>query len=81
MYLEPLHCLIYFVDDRPGHDLRYGLDSTKIRNKLGWKPKREFDESLKKTIDWYQENRDGWKNIITDEMLDPTPWKKYRDQK
>jgi len=71
--------LIYFVDDRPGHDLRYGLDSTKIRNELGWKPKREFDESLKDTIDWYQENRDWWKEIITDEMLDPTPWKKYRD--
>jgi len=71
--------LIYFVDDRPGHDLRYGLDSTKIRNELGWKPKREFDESLKNTIDWYQENRDWWEEIITDEMLDPTPWKKYRD--
>jgi dTDP-glucose 4,6-dehydratase len=70
--------LIYFVEDRPGHDLRYGLDSSKIRDELGWKPKRKLDEALEFTINWYQENRDWWESIVTDEMLDPTPWKKYR---
>ena len=70
--------LIYFVEDRPGHDLRYGLDSSKIRDELGWEPKRKLDEALECTIKWYQENRDWWESIVTDEMLDPTPWKKYR---
>ncbi len=71
--------LMYFVEDRPGHDLRYGLDSSKIRNELGWKPKRKFDESLISTIKWYQENKKWWEEITTEEMLDPTPWKKYRN--
>ena len=70
--------LIYYVADRPGHDLRYGLDSTKIRHKLGWKPKIQFNSTLTETIDWYLENESWWKNLATDEMLSPTPWKKYR---
>jgi dTDP-glucose 4,6-dehydratase len=70
--------LIYYVADRPGHDLRYGLDSTKIRHKLGWKPKLQFNNTLSETIDWYLENESWWKNLATDEMLSPTPWKKYR---
>ncbi|HEV2193264.1 MAG TPA: dTDP-glucose 4,6-dehydratase [Nitrosopumilaceae archaeon] len=70
--------LIYFVDDRPGHDLRYGLDSTKIRHELGWKPQWKFEEELQNTINWYQQNRDWWEGLANDEMLDPTPWKKYR---
>lgn len=70
--------LIYFVEDRPGHDYRYGLDSTKIRNELGWKPKRSFDEDLKSTIDWYLENNEWWEELVDDEMLSPMPWKKYR---
>lgn len=70
--------LIYYVADRPGHDLRYGLDSTKIRHKLGWKPKLKFNITLSETIDWYLENESWWKNLATDEMLSPTPWKKYR---
>ena len=70
--------LIYYVTDRPGHDLRYSLDSTKIRHKLGWKPKQKFDKSLIETIDWYLENQDWWKSLATKEMLSPTPWMKYR---
>lgn len=70
--------LIYYVTDRPGHDLRYGLDSTKIRHKLGWKPKLKFNTTLSETIDWYLKNESWWKNLATDEMLSPTPWKKYR---
>lgn len=71
--------LIYFVEDRPGHDLRYGLDSTKIRHELGWKPKWKFGEELQNTIYWYQQNKKWWKELADEEMLDPTPWKKYRN--
>ena len=78
-YMKKPKDLIYYVEDRPGHDLRYGLDSSKIRNELGWKPKRKFNEALEETIKWYQENRRWGEEITTDEMLDPTPWKKYRD--
>ena len=70
--------LIYYVIDRPGHDLRYSLDSSKIRHKLGWKPKQKFGESLTDTINWYLENQNEWKNLATKQMLSPTPWKKYR---
>ena len=70
--------LIYFVEDRPGHDLRYGADSSKIRDKLGWKPQYTFEEGLKNTINWYVSNENWWKPIATEDMLDPTPWKKFR---
>ena len=70
--------LIYFVEDRPGHDLRYGVDSSKIRDDLGWKPRYSFEEGLKSTIDWYISNKEWWEPITTENMLDPTPWKKYR---
>ena len=52
---------IHFVKDRPGEDTRYSLDSTKIHEKLGWKPKINFDEGLEKTIQWYISNKDWWK--------------------
>jgi len=70
--------LIYFVEDRPGHDLRYGVDSSKIMDNLGWKPRYSFEEVLKSTIDWYISNKEWWEPIATENMLDPTPWKKYR---
>jgi dTDP-glucose 4,6-dehydratase len=70
--------LIDYVIDRPGHDLRYSLDSSKIRHKLGWKPKQKFDKSLSETVNWYLENKAWWKNLATKQMLSPTPWKKYR---
>jgi dTDP-glucose 4,6-dehydratase len=52
--------LIKYVKDRPGHDFRYSLDSSKIRRKLAWKPSRKFDEGLEITIKWYQENLEEW---------------------
>lgn len=52
--------LIEFVDDRPGHDRRYAIDSTRIKNKIGWQPKVNLEEGLKKTIDWYVSNKDWW---------------------
>src|ERR1035437_2583804 len=52
-----------YVKDRPGHDRRYALDWSKIKNELGWEPMHEFDEWLKRTVEWYRENQDWWKNV------------------
>lgn len=57
-YLGKSEDLINFVEDRKGHDYRYAIDSTKIENELGWKPKMNFDEGIRKTINWYLENLD-----------------------
>ena len=65
---------IEFVEDRPGHDFRYSMESTKIRNTLGWSQKKKFEEGLKKTIDWYLENKEWWMNL-DQKMLGATPWK------
>ena len=56
--------LIEYVKDRPGNDRRYALDSTKIREHLGWKPKYIFDKSLQETISWYLNNREWWEKIV-----------------
>ena len=65
--------LIEFVDDRPGHDLRYSLDSSKIRKSLKWAEKTTFQEGLEKTTEWYLKSDN---QSITKESLNPTPWKK-----
>jgi len=67
--------LITFVEDRPGHDVRYSLDSSKIRSKLGWRPKFSFEKALKETVDWYLNNKWWWKPLATEKILHPTPWK------
>ncbi|HLC65152.1 MAG TPA: dTDP-glucose 4,6-dehydratase [Candidatus Nanoarchaeia archaeon] len=61
--------LVKLVKDRPGHDLRYSLDTTKIR-KLGFKPKVDFDEGLQRTVNWYKANRWWWKRIKSGEYLE-----------
>ena len=66
--------LIEFVEDRPGHDLRYSLDSTKISEKLEWKIKMSFEEGLKNTVQWYLDNPELL-NTVSSTALDPTPWK------
>ena len=55
--------LITFVQDRPGHDLRYAIDATKIEKELGWKPAETFATGIRKTVAWYLENKQWWQNI------------------
>jgi dTDP-glucose 4,6-dehydratase len=66
--------LIEFVEDRPGHDIRYSLDSSKIRG-LSWKPKHSFKEGIRKAVEWYMENEWWWKPLVTERVLHSTPWK------
>jgi dTDP-glucose 4,6-dehydratase len=65
--------LIEFVEDRPGHDIRYSLDSSKI-GKLGWKPKHGFEDGLKETVEWYLKNEWWWKPLADEKVLHPIPW-------
>lgn len=55
--------LIRYVQDRPGHDRRYGIDPTKITEELGWKPKHNFETGIKETIQWYLNNKEWWRRI------------------
>jgi len=73
--MEKPRSLIEFVEDRPGHDLRYSLDSTKIRTQLGWKPKHNITEALESTVTWYMSNEAWWKPLATRKILHPTSWK------
>jgi dTDP-glucose 4,6-dehydratase len=66
---------IEFVEDRPGHDLRYSLDSSKIRDELGWRPEHGFKEGIEETVRWYLENEDWWRPLADARVLHPTPWK------
>lgn len=61
--------LITYVKDRPGHDRRYALNIAKIKNLLDWHPKYKFEEGIKKTIDWYLNNRQWWEQVKTGEYL------------
>lgn len=62
--------LISFVKDRPGHDLRYAIDASKITDELGWKPSVQFSEGLEKTIDWYLENNEWLQNVTSGAYLE-----------
>lgn len=66
--------LIEFVEDRPGHDVRYSLDSSKIRW-LGWKPIHSLEEGIKQTVEWYLDNEWWWRPLIDESILHPAPWK------
>ncbi len=59
--------LIRYVKDRPGHDMRYAIDPTKLENELGWKPEYNFDTGIRQTIEWYLNNKEWWQNIISGE--------------
>ncbi len=62
--------LIRYVPDRPGHDRRYALSNDKIRAELGWSPKHRFEEAMRQTVRWYQENEWWWRKIKTGEYLE-----------
>ena len=66
--------LIEFVEDRPGHDQRYSMDSTKISKNLGWSTQTKFEDGLEKTISWYLENPEIWKDLPSN-IFESTPWK------
>lgn len=61
--------LIRFVKDRPGHDRRYAMDSSRIRRELGWTPAHGFDQALEATVRWYVDNRKWWENVRSGEYL------------
>ncbi|MEM3886354.1 MAG: dTDP-glucose 4,6-dehydratase [Candidatus Methanomethylicia archaeon] len=67
--------LIEFVEDRPGHDIRYSLNSSKIFREFGWRPKYSFEEALESTVEWYVKNEWWWKPLVDERILHPTPWK------
>ena len=60
---KPRRELITYVTDRPGHDRRYAIDSTKIETELGWKPEESFASGLQKTVEWYLSNA-AWVNSV-----------------
>ena len=55
--------LITFVTDRPGHDLRYAIDASKISRELGWEPRESFSSGLRKTVEWYLDNEWWWQRV------------------
>ena len=59
--------LITFVNDRPGHDMRYAIDASKIKKDLGWEPKETFETGIRKTVKWYLDNQMWCKNILEGE--------------
>ena len=59
--------LITYVTDRPGHDMRYAIDPTKIHNELGWFPETKFEDGIEQTIEWYLNNKEWWENILSGE--------------
>ena len=62
--IQNYESLITFVKDRPGHDLRYAIDASKIERELGWKPEETFESGLRKTVQWYLDNKDWWQAVL-----------------
>jgi len=60
----PHYSLVNFVEDRPGHDLRYAIDASKIADELGWQPQEDFESGLRKTVEWYLNNTDWWQHVL-----------------
>ena len=56
--------------DRKGHDLRYAIDAGKLQRELGWRPETGFDEGIRRTVQWYLDNRPWWEEIISGEYRD-----------
>jgi len=66
--------LIEYVSDRPGHDRRYSIDASKIQNQTGWKPKYEFEQALKETVEWYAKNQKWCELLVDEKTIHPQPW-------
>ena len=66
--------LIEYVEDRPGHDFRYSMSSNKISKEYDWKPKIGFKEGIERTVEWYLNHQEIWKDL-SPKILDSTPWK------
>ncbi len=56
--------LITYVKDRPGHDVRYAIDAAKIERELGWKPQETFESGIRKTVEWYLNNKTWWSRVL-----------------
>jgi dTDP-glucose 4,6-dehydratase len=67
--------LIEQVEDRPGHDVRYSVDASKIQKELGWRPKYQFPQAIRDTVDWYVANREWWEPLADARTLHAAPWK------
>jgi dTDP-glucose 4,6-dehydratase len=65
----PTEALITFVDDRPGHDLRYAIDPSRIRDELGWQPSVTLEQGLARTVDWYLANENWWRPLLERQAL------------
>ena len=66
--------MIEYVVDRPGHDKRYSINSSKIENEINWKPQYEFDSVLNDTVQWYLNNQSWWEPLVNENTLHPQPW-------
>jgi len=73
-YLGKSNDLIEYVRDRPGHDKRYSIDASKIQKQIGWKPKYEFEQALKETVEWYTKNQRWWEPLVDEKTIHPQPW-------
>ncbi|MFV0573833.1 MAG: dTDP-glucose 4,6-dehydratase [Vibrio sp.] len=62
--IESYESLITYVQDRPGHDVRYAIDATKIANELGWTPEETFETGIRNTVKWYLENKEWWSRVL-----------------